>query len=105
MVGAGRVRLRGTRHEHRRGEQDAPGGDQLAWGTFQARAGPNRAEGEIKMFDDEVHSAVGKGNGLVNVLAVDLDMGHDYGERVTIARIHAKTGENTRPVVRMVRFA
>jgi hypothetical protein len=73
--------------------------------TFRARAGPNRVEGEIKLFDDEVYPAVGKGSGLVNVLAVDLDMGHGYGERVTIARIHAKAWEDAGPVVRMVRLA
>lgn len=73
--------------------------------TFQARAGPNRVEGEIELFDKEVYPAVGKGSGLINVLAVDLDMGHDYGERVTIARIHAKAWENAGPVVRMIRLA
>lgn len=73
--------------------------------TFRARAGPNRVEGGIKLFDDEVYPAVGKGSGLVNVLAVDLDMGHDYDERVTIARIHAKAWEDAGPVVRMVRLA
>jgi hypothetical protein len=73
--------------------------------TFRARAGPNRVEGEIKLFDDEVYPAVGKGSGLVNVLAVDLDMGHDYGERVTIARVHAKAWEDAGPMMRMVRLA
>ncbi len=62
-------------------------------------------EGDIELFDEEVYPAVGEGSGLVNVLAVDLDMGHDYGERVTIARIHAKAWENVGPLVRMVRLA
>jgi hypothetical protein len=57
------------------------------------------------LFDDEVYPAVGKGSGLVNVLAVDLDMGYDYGERVTIARIHAKAWEDAGLGVRMVRLA
>lgn len=73
--------------------------------TFRKRAGPNRVEGEIELFDDEVYPAVGKGSGLVNVLAVDLDMGHDYGERVTVARIHAQAWEDAGPLVRMVRLA
>lgn len=47
-------------------------------------------EGEIKLFDDEAYPAVGKGSGLVNVLVVDFDKGHDYGERMAVARIHAK---------------
>jgi hypothetical protein len=38
------------------------------------------------------------------VLAVDLDMVHDYGERVTVARIHAKAWEDAGPLVRMVRL-
>lgn len=73
--------------------------------TFWARAGPKRVEGEIKLFDDEAYPAVGESSGLVNVLAVNLDMGYDYGERVTVARIHAKAWENAGPVVRMVRLA
>jgi hypothetical protein len=73
--------------------------------TFRKRAGPNRVEGEIKLFDEVHYPAVGKGSGLVNVLAVDLDMVHDYGERVTVARIHAKAWEDAGPLVRMVRLA
>ena len=60
--------------------------------TFSARRGSNRAEGEIKLFDDGVHPTVGTGSSLVNVLAVDLDMGHEFGERITVARIHARVG-------------
>ncbi|KAE9377360.1 HET-domain-containing protein [Stipitochalara longipes BDJ] len=73
--------------------------------TFRARAGPNRAEGEIKLFDDDVYPAIGPGSGLVNVLAVDLDMGHEFGERVTVARIHKQAWEEAGPVLRMVGLA
>ncbi|OXV05664.1 hypothetical protein Egran_06568 [Elaphomyces granulatus] len=75
--------------------------------TFRKRAGPNRVEGEIELFDEVHYPAVGKGSGLVNVLVVDLDMVHDYGvvERVTVARIHAKAWEDAGPLVRMVRLA
>lgn len=73
--------------------------------AFRARKGPDRVEGEIRLFDEEVYPAVGRGSGIVNVLAVDCDMGHEYGERVTVARIHVKAWEDARPVVRMVRLA
>ncbi|RYP48701.1 hypothetical protein DL769_011176 [Monosporascus sp. CRB-8-3] len=73
--------------------------------TFSARNGPYRVEGRIKLFDDEVYPAVGKGSGLVNVLAVDLDIGHEFGERITVARIHARAWEEARPVMRMIRLA
>ena len=32
----------------------------------------------------------GKSNGLVNLLANDLNMGHGYAERITVAWIHAE---------------
>lgn len=72
---------------------------------FRVSAGPNRVEGEIKLFDDEVYPAVKKGSGLVNVLVVDFDIGHDYGERMTVARIHTKAWGGAGPAVRMARSA
>ncbi|CZR66050.1 uncharacterized protein PAC_15951 [Phialocephala subalpina] len=73
--------------------------------TFWKRSGPYRAEGEIKLFDDEVYPDIGPGSGLVNVLAVDLDMGHQFGERITVARIHARAWEEAGPVLKIVRLA
>lgn len=73
--------------------------------TFKAREGPKRVEGEIRLFDDEVYPAVGKGSALVNVMAVDMDMGHDYMERVTVARIHVKAWEDALPKTRMIMLA
>lgn len=73
--------------------------------TSTARKGPGRAEGEIKIFDHSVYPSVGKGSGLVNALVVDLDMGHEYGERITVARVHVQAWEKAGPVVKMVRLA
>ena len=67
--------------------------------------GPYRAEGEIKLFDEKVYPVSGTGSGLINVIAVDLDMGHEFGERITVARIHALAWEEAGPVKRMVRLA
>jgi hypothetical protein len=41
----------------------------------------------------------------VNVLAVDEDMGDEFGERMTVGRMHVRAWEEAGPVVRMVRFA
>ncbi|KAF2685129.1 HET-domain-containing protein [Lentithecium fluviatile CBS 122367] len=70
-----------------------------------ARKGSYRVEGEIKMFDETVYPSTGAGSGLINVLVVDEDMGHEYGERVTVVRIHAKAWEEAGPVKRMVKLA
>ena len=70
--------------------------------TFKAREGPKRVEGEI---DEGVYGKVGKGSGLVNVVVVDGDMGHEYAERVTVARIHVKAWEEAGPQIRMIRTA
>ena len=72
--------------------------------TWRPRAGPNRVEGEIRMFDADVYPAAGKGSGLVNVLAIDLDMGHAYAERITVARIHVKAWEEAGPQMRLVQL-
>jgi Heterokaryon incompatibility protein (HET) len=72
--------------------------------TFKSREGPKRVEGEIRLFDD-VYLAVGKRSGLVNVIAVDTDMGHDYMERITAARIHVKAWEDARPEMKMIMLA
>ena len=71
---------------------------------WRPRPGPNRVEGGIRMFDDDVYLAVGKGSGLVNVLAIDLDMGHEYAERITVARIHVKAWEEAGPQMRLVQL-
>ena len=70
--------------------------------TWRSRAGPNRVEGEICMFDGDVYPAAGRGSGLVNVLAIDLDIGHAYAERVTVARIHSMAWEEAWPQMRLV---
>jgi hypothetical protein len=73
--------------------------------TFKAREGPKRVEGEIEIFDGGVYGKVGRGSGLVNVVVVDGDMGHEYVERVTVARIHVKAWEEAGPKMRMIRMA
>ena len=72
--------------------------------TWHPRASLNRVEGEIRMFDDDVYPAAGNGSGLVNVLAIDLDMGHAYAERITVARIHVKAWEEAGPQMRAVQL-
>ena len=72
--------------------------------TWRPRTGPNRVEGEIRMFDGDVYPAAGKGSGLVNVLAIDLDMGHAYAERITVARIHVKAWEEAGPQMRLIQL-
>ena len=71
---------------------------------WRPRKGPDRVEGEIYLFDDDVYPAAGKGSGLVNVLAIDLDMGHAYAERITVARIHVKAWEEAGPQMRLVQL-
>lgn len=73
--------------------------------TFRPRNGPNRVEGELRVFDDDEYPSVGKGSGLVNVLAVDLDMGHEYAERITVGRIHVKAWEEAGPQMKLVQLA
>lgn len=73
--------------------------------AMTARTGPYRVEGEIRIFDDEVYPGQGPGSGMVNFVAVDLCMGHDFGERITVGRIHQKAWEEARPVIGMVRLA
>ena len=72
--------------------------------TFRPRKGPNRVEGEIRMFDEDEYPDRGKGSGLVNVLAIDLSMGHAYAERITVARIHVKAWEEAGPQMRLVQL-
>lgn len=72
--------------------------------TFRPRKGPNRVEGEIRMFDEDEYPHKGKGSGLVNVLAIDLYMGHAYAERITVARIHVKAWEEAGPQMRLVQL-
>ncbi|KAK4164792.1 heterokaryon incompatibility protein-domain-containing protein [Cladorrhinum sp. PSN259] len=59
----------------------------------------------VTVFDTKVYDESGLGSGLVNVLAVDLDMGHEYGERITVARIHRRAWQDAGPLMRMVRLA
>lgn len=73
--------------------------------TYRAREGPSRVEGTIRLFDEDAYSSVGKGSGLVNVLAIDLDMpDHEYAERITVARIHIKAWEEAGPWTRWVQL-
>jgi hypothetical protein len=69
------------------------------------RTGPYRVEGQIRLFDDEAYPDVGGGSGLVNFVAVDLDMGHEFGERMTVGRIHERAWEEAGPVMEVVRLA
>ncbi|KAF5005593.1 hypothetical protein FDECE_8000 [Fusarium decemcellulare] len=67
--------------------------------AYRRRKGPSRAEGPIPLFDEEAFPAVGTGSGLVNILAVDWDMGlpDGIGERCTVAVIHSKAWEAAGP--------
>ena len=75
--------------------------------AYHPRKGPYRVEGEIRVFDEDAFPAVGPGSGLVNVLVVDLDMGHPdgIGDRCTVAVIHIKAWEAAGPLVKEVRLA
>lgn len=57
------------------------------------------------MFDEDVYPMVGKGSELVNVLAIDLDMGYEYADRMTVPRIHVKAWEEAGPELKLVRLA
>ena len=72
--------------------------------TFRRREGPSRVEGEIRMFDEDEYPSRGKGSGLVNTLAIDLDMGHAFAERITVARIHVKAWEEAGPQMRFIQL-
>ncbi|KAJ3524033.1 hypothetical protein NM208_g12212 [Fusarium decemcellulare] len=67
--------------------------------AYRRRNGPSRVEGPIPLFDEEAFPAVGTGSGLVNILAVDWDMGlpDGIGERCTVAVIHSKAWEAAGP--------
>ncbi|KAF4458951.1 heterokaryon incompatibility (HET) domain-containing [Fusarium albosuccineum] len=67
--------------------------------AYRRRKGPSRVEGPIPLFDEETFPAVGAGSGLVNILAVDWDMGlpDGIGERCTVAVIHSKAWEAAGP--------
>jgi len=70
------------------------------------RSGPRKTkEASVTLFDDEEYPDVGRGSGLVNILAVDLDMGHEFGERITVARIHEMAWKEARPSMTMIRLA
>ncbi|KAG4436544.1 hypothetical protein IFR05_007982 [Cadophora sp. M221] len=60
--------------------------------TGRSYKGPSRVEGEIPMFNRDVYPSAGPGSGMVNALVVSW-AGSDVGERVTVARIHAKAWE------------
>lgn len=62
-------------------------------------------EDSIALFDTEAYGESGHGDGLVNVMVVDLDMGHEFGERVTVARIHQRAWQEAGPLMKMVRLA
>lgn len=75
--------------------------------AYHPRRGLYGVEGEIRVFDDDAFPAVGSGSGLVNVLVVDLDMGHPdgIGDRCTVAVIHIKAWEAAGPLDKEVRLA
>ncbi|KAL5325294.1 hypothetical protein ACEPPN_006419 [Leptodophora sp. 'Broadleaf-Isolate-01'] len=60
--------------------------------TGRPYKGPSRVEGEIPLFNRDVYPSAGPGSGMVNALVVSW-AGSDVGERVTVARIHAKAWE------------
>lgn len=73
---------------------------------YRPRDGPYLVEGPISMFDNDVYPDVGSGSGLVNILAVDLDMGlpDGIGERCTVAVIHSAAWEAAKPQQKEVRL-
>lgn len=74
-----------------------------AW--MAGRPGPSCVDGPERLFDGSIFPAIGKGSGLVNVLVVDDDVGHEYSERMTVARIHVRAWKSAGPVEEMVRLA
>ncbi|OAQ69830.1 heterokaryon incompatibility protein (HET) domain-containing protein [Pochonia chlamydosporia 170] len=70
------------------------------------RDGPSLVEGPISMFDKDEYPEFGSGSGLVNILAVDLDMGlpDGIGERCTVAVIHSAAWEAASPQEKEVRM-
>jgi len=72
--------------------------------TERAYRGPDRIEGEIPLFDKDTYPSTGEGSGLVNVLMVSWSAGAEVAERVTVARVHAKTWEDAGPVKRLIRL-
>ena len=57
------------------------------------------------MFDEDAYPQLGERSGLANVLAIDLYTGHEYAERMTVARIHVKTWEEAGPQISLVQLA
>ncbi len=75
--------------------------------VYHRREGPARVEGEIELFDREAFPDVGPGSGLVNVLAVDMDLADTtaVGYRCTVAVIHAKAWSEAKPQQTDLRLA
>ncbi|KAI0459505.1 heterokaryon incompatibility protein-domain-containing protein [Xylaria acuta] len=75
--------------------------------VYHRREGPARVEGEIELFDRGAFPDVGLGSGLVNVLAVDVDLADKtaVGYRCTVAVIHAKAWSAAKPQQTDLRLA
>lgn len=71
----------------------------------EERRGVSCVEGREPFFDGAVFPPIGNGSGLLNVLVIDDDVGHEYAERITVAKIHVGAWEDARPVETMVRLA
>lgn len=74
--------------------------------AYDERRGPYLVEGPISMFDNQTFPATGLGSSLVNVLAVDFDMGlpEGIGERCSIAVIHSVAWEAANPREREIQL-
>ncbi|KAF2176596.1 hypothetical protein K469DRAFT_722215 [Zopfia rhizophila CBS 207.26] len=72
--------------------------------TYRSRRGPSRVEGEIRIFDDDVYPAVGKGSGLINALMIGEDWYHGFAKRISAARIHVKVWEEAKPEMRLIQM-
>ncbi|KAH8590650.1 hypothetical protein B0O99DRAFT_691431 [Bisporella sp. PMI_857] len=74
--------------------------------AYRPRDGPYLVEGPISIFDKDEFPSVGPESGLINILAVDLDMGlpDGIGERCTVAVIHSAAWEAAKPLEKVVRM-
>jgi hypothetical protein len=75
--------------------------------VYTPRKGPSRVEGEIRLFDNHEFPAIGPGSGLINVLAVDLDLEAfgGVGSRCTVAVVHGQAWDAIKPQMKEIRIA
>ena len=80
------------------------GSTSIGMDTWGARIDPNRIEGDTRIFQEEAYPVAGKGSELVKILAIGLDLGYTYAERLTVARIHTKACDEAGPQMRLVQL-